>query len=1327
MKPTLAQLLAGCPGVEERLLREHLERIGDRYFEAFPVEQVCIHLRELASLSPSQPVRLLIEEGDGGRVDCTVLAFDYLAEFSLLSGTLAASGFNTLQGDVFTWARGEPVPTERRPAGLGAGTRPAPNDPLRRRRIIDRFSGTLRSPAGFPRWAEDLRRRLASLILLLESGREEDALLARQRVNEMVAAHLADMNLPPATALLPVFIDVGESEGDTTRIRVVSEDTPFFLYALSSALALRGITIERVSIRTVEGRIEDQFDILDAQGRPIGSGDLLDQVRLSVLLTKQFTYFLGQAPDPYTALVRFEQLVKDTLRQPRQGGWFELLSNPLVLQDLARLLGASDFLWEDFIRLQYESLLPMLAPQAGGRTYSEPPETLPQRLAAYVSEAADYEEKVRRLNEFKDRETFLLDLDHILTPGFDFRRLAQGLTLLAEAVVETAVGLARERLAGRYGVPRTIAGLPARLAVMGLGKLGGGDLGYASDIELLFVYSDSGRTSGAAESIENAEFYNLLVKESSRLIRTKREGIFQVDLRLRPFGASGPLACSLESFCRYFGPREEPAGGGGDAAPAGEAAGGRPAAGLSAPGAASALERLALVRLRTVAGDRGLGSRLERLRDEMIYVSRGIDLAELRALRERQLADKVGSSRGAVEGRTLNAKFSPGALVDLEYTVQILQVTFGDRHRAVRTPRIWEALDELGKAGVLRPEEEARISRAYRFFRRLINSLRMLRGSALDLFLPPAGSPEYAHLARRMGYARGEALASEQQLHVDFDTETAAIRAFVAQHLGRDSLPGEAAGNMADLVLSDDLAPDLVRRILGGYGFREPGRAAVNLRKLASGTGAPGAVSSSEPRAPSAAPGERGRDSFARLAVLAGDLLQQQPDPDMALNNWERFVRVLPDPDRHFQLMLSQPRGLEILLAIFSASQFLADTLIRNPEFLDWVTRAELLHRVRALEEMEADLAELSAGTPDHAQWLDGLRRLRRREILRIGTRDICLDAPPREIIRELSNLAEAVIRAALARRAAQAHGGGSSGVAPGETRGNSDGSAEGAATGFFVLAYGKLGGRELNYSSDLDLLGVSRDRPEKMGRLMEGLRADLSDHTAEGYAYRVDLRLRPFGQSGELVVSRSALLRYLAEQASPWELQAFLKARPVAGDLPPGEAFVAEARALLLRVPDRQAIFRSIDRMRAQTLRQLARRHGSGAPAPINVKSGAGGIRDVEFLVQGLQLAHARLAPEKLLGGNTLEALAALKNRGVLDPALADRLQEDYIFLRKVEHSLQLLEDRQVHALPRDPAELAALARRVLGVRSGAGEFLARLEETLRRVEAAYREAAGG
>jgi glutamate-ammonia-ligase adenylyltransferase len=183
------------------------------------------------------------------------------------------------------------------------------------------------------------------------------------------------------------------------------------------------------------------------------------------------------------------------------------------------------------------------------------------------------DEQRKRLNEFKDREIFLIDLDHILNPGTDFHTLAKRLVRLAENIVNAATQFAYADLVQRFGKPRTAAGLEARFTVLGLGKLGGAALGYASDIEMLIVYSDNGTTDGEKQ-IGNAEFFDLLVRGITGYIQTKREGIFHIDLRLRPYGNDGPLACSLENFCRYYGK----------------------------DGGAHSYERLALVRLRAIGG-----------------------------------------------------------------------------------------------------------------------------------------------------------------------------------------------------------------------------------------------------------------------------------------------------------------------------------------------------------------------------------------------------------------------------------------------------------------------------------------------------------------------------------------------------------------------------------------------------------------------------------------------------------------------------------------------------------------------------------------------------
>ncbi|HRU05969.1 MAG TPA: glutamate-ammonia-ligase adenylyltransferase, partial [Candidatus Brocadiia bacterium] len=772
-------------------------------------------------------------------------------------------------------------------------------------------------------------------------------------------------------------------------------------------------------------------------------------------------------------------------------------------------------------------------------------------------------------------------------------------------------------------------------------------------IELLFVYSDNGQTDGT-ERIENREFYERLAQETALFIEAKREGIFQVDLRLRPFGQAGPKACSLETFCRYYGPG----------------------------GKAMSYERLALVRLRAVGGDAELGARVERLRDELLYASGvALDLEELRDLRERQIKEKTAAGRP-------NAKFSPGALVDLEYAVQIMQVAKGREFPALRTPRIHEALAALSDAGVLERGEAESLAQAYDLLRRLINGLRMLRGSAKDLFLPPLDSAEYAHLARRMGYEREEGLTPAQKLHMDFDTRTAAVRAFLERHFGRGATPGPEGGNVADLALTDQAPDSLKQKILTQAGFRNWKRAYVNLRSLARLEG--------------------GGEEFARLAVLACDILRRRPDPDMALNNWERFARSLANPGKHFQGLMNQPMRLEILMDIFSGSQFLSDTLARNPEFLDWLTVAGRLRQVRRRGEMEADLR--SAALAERGEWRNHLRRLRRREALRIGTRDICLGMPMQEIVGEISELAEAAVSVTLDRLwvAMEAEGARLRPMAELRDR-------------FCVVALGKLGGAELNYSSDIDLVGVFDDTgadadsglAEFFSGVMEQLRADLSQHTEEGYAYRVDLRLRPYGSAGLLAWGLGAIMAYYGGNAAAWELQALLKARPIAGSARLGEAFTAASRPLLLGAAARGDVVASIERMRGEQLKAQGR-------GGMDVKTGMGGLRDVEFLVQGLQLMRAPERPE-LLEGNTLKALKGLVQAGALPANAGDELREDYVFLRRVEHCLQIFEDRQVHALPEDAEELAALARRMMGVEATAEAFQARLAEVSGRVRRNY------
>jgi len=1245
-KPVVQQPDSSSDPIAPERMRAHLEQFDDAYAERFAPEETAVHIRRLEALRTDLPAQALFRPLEGRALECTVFAFDARGAFSLITGILTGLGLDIQSGDVFT---GRPPPARR----SGRPGRRASAEEIRRRRrkLVDVFIGTLPEDVDPAEWEASFRDRLQRVFRLVERGGTDDVLTARRLVNEWVTERLARLQEQEHPVLYPVELDIQPLSDRLIRLNVISQDTPAFLYALSSSLALQELSIEAVRIRTLAGRIEDRIDVSSGRGRPLDKPDALDRLRLCVLLTKQFAYFLGRAPDPYAALSRFETLLQDILRDPERGRWTEWLRDPRAMRDLARVLGASDFLWEDFIRLQYEQLLPILQPHLHEEPLSPPAAEMDRLLRDRLAGAASIDEMRAIVNEFKNAESFRLDLDQILDSSTTFRVFSEKLTALAEAIVSAASTAIYNDLRLRHGTPRTVAGLEADYAVCGLGKLGGAALGYASDIELMLLYGDQGRTDGD-EPLDNGEFFSRMALALGRFIESKREGIFRVDLRLRPHGNSGPPGVSLESFCRYYGPG----------------------------GSAHSYERLALVRLRAVAGSEELGRRVERLRDEYVYSANLIDPAELRDLRRKQADAK---NRPGVR----NAKFSPGALVDLEYSVQILQVGSGGANPALRTPRIHDALEAMRESGMLRDGECAAMNEAYTFLRRLINALRMLRGSAEDLFLPPDGSLEFVHLARRMGYRRAEELEPARRLMVDFETHTAMIRGFVERHLGRDSLPAPTLGNVADLIFSDDPPPDLRENVLRAAGFADPSRAYSNLRRLA-GTGTR-------------------RDLFAPLAVLACDCLRDEPDPDMALNNWERLLRALPDPEAHFRLLFSQPRRFSVLLGLFAHSQFLADTLIRNPDFFEWATSPSVLYEQRTREVLSRDLTALLAESAGE-DWPLILRRFRKREMLRIGTRDLILRRALPDIVRDLSALAEAIVREALERVG----------------RGEDESAESGWPDRLCILAFGKLGGEELNYSSDIDLLAVcdpagAADEPavvRRCARIAEGLRRELSRHTAEGVVYRVDLRLRPHGNSGALVPTRQAAAVYYAETAALWEIQALLKLRPIAGALHIGRTLLDEL-APLFRVRRAQSeITGVIDRLR----RASVRKQKASPTAGDDIKTGPGGIRDIEFLVQGLQLLHAPDHPA-VLGGNTLAALGALRDEDILSRDLADALAKDYLFLRRIEHGLQILEDRQMHALPRGAQELDILARRILGASASGADFRRRIDECRARVHDAY------
>ena len=468
------------------------------------------------------------------------------------------------------------------------------------------------------------------------------------------------------------------------------------------------------------------------------------------------------------------------------------------------------------------------------------------------------------------------------------------------------------------------------------------------------------------------------------------------------------------------------------------------------------------------------------------------------------------------------------------------------------------------------------------------------------------------------------------------------------------------------LGLLDD--PETARRWLGGLGVRDPERGFRDLRDLAG----------------------RGR-SVALVAGLANQLdamLPRCPDPGMALTNLERFVAACPEPEATLAVLVLDPRTTEIVVQLFSTSQFFSDLLIRDPAWLEWLRAgAERRDRSTLIDDL---WGELQAAPHDEAQRI-ALRRFRRRESLRIGYNDIVRDRPLEVTTLDLSHLADACVEAAY--RLAYAHA---------EARHGTPNGPDGGPSRFVVLGLGKLGGEELNYSSDIDLIFLYDAEGQTNGprvvsnaeffaRMGGEVVRLLADHTAMGQAYRVDMRLRPEGDQGPLARSLAATLGYYETTGRTWERQALIKCRPVAGDLGLGAAFLAAISPFVYR---RYLSGAEIGEIKAMK-RRIEQRALSAGTAGLEVKTGRGGLRDVEFVVQFLQLLHGGEYPE-VRHANTLIALSRLEAVGCLDAEERGIMEDTYRFLRRVEHRLQTMFDRQTHQMPADFEEQRTLAIRL-------------------------------
>jgi glutamate-ammonia-ligase adenylyltransferase len=481
--------------------------------------------------------------------------------------------------------------------------------------------------------------------------------------------------------------------------------------------------------------------------------------------------------------------------------------------------------------------------------------------------------------------------------------------------------------------------------------------------------------------------------------------------------------------------------------------------------------------------------------------------------------------------------------------------------------------------------------------------------------------------------------------------------------------------HVTDLLLAPRLERQQVTSLLSPYGFKDTVKADANLQALADD------------------PSNR-----ELLASILEELLvcvSQSADPDQALNYFERFARAALNKSQLFSYVQDSPRTLEILARTLGASAYMAEILIRDPQHFYWLTDPQILYDSRKKRDIQRELARALHVLEGENNQLEYLRVVKRREMLHIGVRDLLRLCTVEETLVALSTLAETLISMAYWICASSLR--------------REHSIPKNAFTGFTILGMGKLGGGELNFSSDVDLIYLyATDREEAASisatdyfyRLAQKISGGLNEFTSEGYMYRVDLRLRPEGESGYLAYPLEGFQRYYRSRLTTWERLALLKAWPVAGNRALGRAFLDMVRTFIYDQAFDAKALDDVRSMKGKIDRKMVLRDQRSR----NVKLGAGGIREIELIAQSLQVRHGGTMPH-IRERNTLRALALICGQSLVSQEECDMLSRAYVFLRDVENKLQMANDAQTHLLPRDETELTVVAR-TLGY-SAAEDFL--------------------
>jgi glutamate-ammonia-ligase adenylyltransferase len=897
-----------------------------------------------------------------------------------------------------------------------------------------------------------------------------------------------------------------------------------------------------------------------------------------------------------------------------------LAAHPGAVHLLARLFGSSQFL-ADALRRRPSLLAWLLEPQTMRQW-------LPDEVEADLSQALQpftaREARMNALRRFKYRQLLRIASRDLLGDA-DVAVTTEELAHLADVCLGEAWRFCGAALGARFGAPRGVDDAPTGLAVIGMGKLGGEELNYSSDIDVILVYGEDGQTAGGPDGrLTNGEYFTRLGKDLVAFLEsvTEEGAAFRVDLRLRPEGRVGPVALSLEGYRVYYAERAE------------------------------LWERQALLKARRSAGDERVGARFLELAHSVVYRP-GVDPTIVGAVRDmKREIDLSLRDRPRGDGERDNVKLGRGGIREIEFLVQALQLLYGGDDPWLRERNTLKALFRLAERGYLAPDLVRTLSEAYVHLRVVEHGLQILH--EFQTHTLPSDPVALGRLARRVGIRGRPRVASREFARRHYAIRAAVHRAF------RDFFAGPR-DPAARLRLPSLLA-------LKATGFVDPEAARANLRLIVEG----------RPLVPYAGALRR---ALARLLPALLDALWKSPNPDEALNQFERFLAAAGPRAGLIELLAAESAVLEGLARLCAGGDLLTQLLIAQPELLTSLADPAAMRRPKHAPAFRAALAPVFAPDLGPAERRDRLRRFKQAEELGVAWRYLLGVTDIAGYSREMTALAQATVLAGwllVLGHLVERHG--------------VPRTAEGRFIPAVIVGLGKLGGHELTTGSDLDIFvvyGAPEGETDGAARVdahtfwdttVERLASALGDITTAGVAFPVDLRLRAGSKGSGFASSLGAAQRYYAEYGDLWERQSLTRARLVLGDPRLGRRVLGVLRRYVYGAPLGPRGLKEIADVRTRMEVELARE----TRGRVNVKLGRGGLVDVEFLTQALQLVHGHAHPE-VRRPATVTALRALGRVGALAPGVVEVLLDHHQFLRRLSAALRLLSAR-----PPDTLDLA-------------------------------------